>query len=315
MNNEIEKKKSQDNLSEKVDKKKSEEILKNVGSGKREFRNNLQLKSSQKRFPNDVKSGSITRSGSITNSGSITITRSGSLRRLGLKRETASALEEESIRCKIKSTKTFNSEKSKKEFRTSSNSSKNGEDKSNESFDIKSVLSIENLLSVTSLKRIPEESKKKQSVKRVLKSRKSQDKMCNIESNTKQTSNDDDIAVEKSVGNVTVDDIDNNVATISHSLNNKSNRNVETKERNENVESEISFKCPICNLNCPTELKTIEHATKIHFRRELSIKFKKVFEERIVGCHICNQTSKDHLANLNHIGSVHGVIYEFMSPG
>ena len=78
---------------------------------------------------------------------------------------------------------------------------------------------------------------------------------------------------------------------------------------------ETEYRCPICNIKHATAEKTLDHATRIHFRRDLSHKYRNLYNNKILECPICQFESNDHLSNLYHIGLVHNKIYDFMSPG
>ena len=78
---------------------------------------------------------------------------------------------------------------------------------------------------------------------------------------------------------------------------------------------ETEYRCPICNIKHATAEKTLDHATRIHFRRDLSHKYRNLYNNKILECPICQFESNDHLSNLYHLGLVHSKIYDFMSPG
>ena len=176
------------------------------------------------------------------------------------------------------------------------------------------VSATQTLISSNSCLKLKSASSKKEilkeSIKKEVKARKSVDKISIDTSNIISTLND-------SAGENTTENVEPKMEK-NETLSNFSKQEQKTKKEppptNQKTEQSL-FQCPICRISCQTKLKTIQHATKIHFRRELSISFKKVYKEKISECPICNVTSKNHLLNLNHIGTVHKKIYEFMSPG
>jgi hypothetical protein len=181
------------------------------------------------------------------------------------------------------------------------------------------VSATQTLISSNSCLKLKSASSKKdilkESIKKEVKARKSVDKISIDASNIISTLNN-------SAGENTTENLEpkmeKNESLSNFSELNKTEQEQKTKTKtpptNQKTEQNL-FQCPICRISCQTKLKTIQHATKIHFRRELSISFKKVYKEKISECPICNATSKNHLLNLNHIGTVHKKIYEFMSPG
>jgi hypothetical protein len=208
--------------------------------------------------------------------------------------------------------------KSKKESNLSTNEIKTGILKNIKSDE--RVSATQTLVSSNSCLQLKSASSKKEilkeSIKKEVKARKSVNKISIDASNITSTLNN---SAGENLNSENVEPkMEKNETLSNFSELNKTEQEQKTKTKtpptNQKTEQSL-FQCPICRISCQTKLKTIQHATKIHFRRELSISFKKVYKEKITECPICNATSKNHLLNLNHIGTVHKKIYEFMSPG
>jgi hypothetical protein len=94
----------------------------------------------------------------------------------------------------------------------------------------------------------------------------------------------------------------------------KTNPDEKSNHARDNI-TETSYNCPICNKNCATAAKTFEHATHVHFRKNLAQQYQNLFINKVLECPMCQFRSNDHLNNLYHIGLVHNKIYDLMSPG